>query len=141
MKRLRHILVPLDLSGRYARELDAVRRLAGDAHTRVTLLHVVRRVEHIPLREMRGFYRSLERVAERKLRAAVDALRRHGLDARSRILIGAPAGEIVRFAARKAVDLIVMRSHRVDATHRRPGWGTTSYQVGALCPCPILLMK
>ena len=32
-----------------------------------------------------------------------------------------------------------MSSHKVDATGR--GWGTTSYKVGILCWCPVLLVK
>lgn len=40
----------------------------------------------------------------------------------------------------KRVDLLVMGSHKVKP---RPGqgWGTTSYEVGILCQCPILLVK
>jgi nucleotide-binding universal stress UspA family protein len=57
------------------------------------------------------------------------------------VLIGSPAREIVRFATAKRVDLIVLGSHRIDLARPAAGWGTTSYKVGILCQCPVLLVK
>jgi hypothetical protein len=34
-----------------------------------------------------------------------------------------------------------MGSHKVNPKRRGMGWGTTSYKVGILCRCPILLVK
>jgi len=39
------------------------------------------------------------------------------------------------------VDLIVLTSHKIDLAHPAEGWGTTSYKVGILCQCPVLLVK
>ena len=55
--------------------------------------------------------------------------------------VGEPAREIVRAAARGRADVIVMGSHRVDPKRQGAGWVTTSYKVGILCRCPILLVK
>jgi nucleotide-binding universal stress UspA family protein len=60
---------------------------------------------------------------------------------RSAVVVGTPSEDIVRYAAANRVDLIVMASHRVDPSRRSRGWGTTSYKVGILCRCPIMLVK
>ena len=64
-----------------------------------------------------------------------------GLAVRSKVLIGEPAREIMRLAAARRVDLVVMGSHTVDPARHTRGWGTTSYKVGIFCQCPILLVK
>ena len=51
----KHILVPLDL-GRNERSLRTARTLARQNGARVTLLHVIQRIEDIPAAELRRFY-------------------------------------------------------------------------------------
>jgi nucleotide-binding universal stress UspA family protein len=109
-----HILIPLDLSRAGARPLEAARALARSGRARITLLHVIERIEHIPVEEIRGFYRRLERIATGKLDRAARTIARPGLEVRGVVLIGGPAQEIVKYAARNRVDLIVLGSHRVD---------------------------
>ena len=38
-------------------------------------------------------------------------------------------------------DLIVLGSHTIEPGNAARGWGTTSYKVGLLCRCPVLLVK
>jgi nucleotide-binding universal stress UspA family protein len=57
------------------------------------------------------------------------------------VCIGEPAREIVRLAAGRRTDLIVMGSHKVRAGRWATGWGTISYKVGIFCRCPVLLVK
>jgi nucleotide-binding universal stress UspA family protein len=137
----KRILVPLDLSRHNARALRTAAELARQSRGRVALLHVIARVEHVPLDELRDFYRTLERVARRKLDAAGRRLARRGVEARVAIVIGAPPHEILRYAVAQRIDLIVMASHRVNPARRSEGWGSTSYKVGILCQCPVLLVK
>jgi nucleotide-binding universal stress UspA family protein len=136
-----HILVPLDLSRRNGKVITTAGSLAREQGARITLLHVIQRIEHIPVVELRTFYRRLEARARRTLAAAVRRLKATGTEAAAAVLTGAPAFEIVRFARTNGVDLIVMRSHRVDPRRGSSGWGTMSYKVGVLCRCPILLLK
>jgi nucleotide-binding universal stress UspA family protein len=63
------------------------------------------------------------------------------IDVRPVVFVGTPAEEIVKYAAKERVDLIVLASHRVNLSGSARGWGTTSYKVGILCPCPVLLVK
>jgi universal stress protein A len=57
------------------------------------------------------------------------------------ILYGRRAEEIVGFAGRTGVDLIVLASHKVNPSIVGRDWGTISYKVGILAQCPVLLVK
>ena len=137
----RHILVPVDLSGRNASALKTALELARLTHARVRLLHVVQRIEHIPFSELREFYQRLTSMAEAKLADAAKPFIQHDVFVTTEAYVGEPATEIVRVAAKRKVDLIVMNSHRVNPRRRTRGWGTMSYKVGLLSQCPILLVK
>ena len=49
--------------------------------------------------------------------------------------------EILRFASEFGADLIVLSSHRFDPERAAASWGTISYKVGLVSPCPVLLMR
>src|SRR5262245_24078216 len=138
----KHILVPIDLSGKNARTLRTALALATQSRARVTLLHVVQDVAHIPVEEMRPFYRRLVATSERRLAEAAKPFAAADLSVRTEVLVGEPADEVVRLAMSRKADLVVMGSHKVNPSRRGGrGWGTTSYKVGILCQCPILLVK
>lgn len=137
----RHLLVPIDLSGRHARALGIALELARHHRARVTLLHVIHRLADTEPGELREFYRRLASKSESRLERAARRFVRAGLPVRTEVSIGDPARDIVRIATRRRADLIVMSSHRVDPAHPGAGWGTLSYKVGALCTCPVLLVK
>lgn len=138
----KHILVPIDLSDKNARTLRTALALAAQSRARVTLLHVVQRVAHIPIEEMRPFYRRLVATSRRRLAEAARPFTAEDLSVRTEVLVGEPADEVVRLALAKKADLVVMGSHKVDPARRgNRGWGTTSYKVGIFCQCPILLVK
>lgn len=136
----RHVLVPIDLSDRQHRVLEVARGIAAAAGARITLLHVVQRIEGIPPRELATFYERLEAKARRRLEQGVRQLAASGIRASLSLLVGDPAVEILREARRRRVDLIVLGSHHVGRNRAR-GLGTTSYKVGLLCHCPVLLVK
>ena len=135
------ILVPIDLSDRNARPLKLALALARQARGSVTLFHVVQQVPRLTPGEMRAFYDRLVKTSRRKLAGAAKLFAGKGIAIRSEVCIGEPASEIVRAAATGRADLIVMGSHRVNPKRRGVGWGTTSYKVGILCRCPVLLVK
>ena len=137
----KHILVPIDLSDKNAQTLRTARLLAAQSRARVTLLHVVQHVAHLPLSEMRPFYRRLVATSRRRLAEAARPFAAEGLAVRTEVLVGEPAREVVRLAMLRKADLVVMGSHKVNPARRSRGWGTTSYKVGIFCQCPILLVK
>jgi nucleotide-binding universal stress UspA family protein len=136
-----HILVPHDLSSRNERALATALQLAEGSRGRVTLLHVIERIEHLPVAEVRAFYHRLRRAAVRKMAPAARKFAQRRIRVRTVVIVGSPAREIVRHAAAHAVDLIVLASHPIDLSRPTQGWGTTSYKVGVLCKCPVLLVK
>jgi nucleotide-binding universal stress UspA family protein len=136
-----HILAPIDLGRGSERALRTALGMARQWDARVTLLHVVQRIEHVPAGEVRSFYRKLALIAQRRLDRAARRFSRHGLDVRTVVCVGGPPEEIIRYVEGNAVDLIVLGSHPVDLDRRGHGWGTTSYKVGILCRCPVLLVK
>jgi nucleotide-binding universal stress UspA family protein len=135
------ILVPLDLSDRHARSIKLALALARDGPASVTLVHVIQQVRGLLPGEMRAFFDRLVKTSRRGLARAAKLFAARGITVRSEVLVGEPAREIVRAAAAARADLIVMGSHRVNPKRRGMGWGTTSYKVGILCRCPILLVK
>ena len=51
------------------------------------------------------------------------------------------AAEIVKYASRNEVDLIVLSSHRIEKIHPAEGWATISYRVAILAHCPVMMVK
>jgi nucleotide-binding universal stress UspA family protein len=135
------ILVPTDLADEAARSFKLALALARDRQATVTLVHVVQQVPGLPPGEMRAFYDRLVKRSNRRLASAAKLFAARGITVRGQVLIGEPAREIVRAAAAARADVIVMGSHKVNPNRRGMGWGTTSYKVGILCRCPILLVK
>ncbi|HEY7649194.1 MAG TPA: universal stress protein [Methylomirabilota bacterium] len=135
-----HIVVPLDLSQRNTQALATARALAERLDARVTLLHVVQKLARVSVGEMRAFYRRLTAKSRRRLNRAAREFAEAGIPVRVEVCIGDPAHEIVRRTRGRRADLIVMASHRIDPKQPR-GWGTTSYKVGILSQCAILLVK
>jgi nucleotide-binding universal stress UspA family protein len=135
-----HILVPLDLDRGNERTVRIAAALARQHGARLTLLHVIAQLEGIPAVELKDFYARLERAAETKLRGHA---RRAGQQAAVDVVvrIGDPPGDIVRYAQANRVDLIVLRSHRIEAARGPKGLGTTSYRVAILARCPVMLVK
>jgi universal stress protein A len=107
----------------------------------VTLLHVIQTVEGLTFDELKPFYEKLRDKAGKQL---ADLARRHsdgGVDIDVEIAYGSRAETIVKVAAARRADLIVLASHRVNPSMVGRDWGTISYKVGILAQCPVLLVK
>jgi nucleotide-binding universal stress UspA family protein len=132
-----HVLVPIDLSEQSTRTLRIVETLPA---RRVTLLHVIHRIPGVRATEFKGFYARLQRRAERVVERAATTLAESGFRVQHIVKVGDPVREIVRVAAMRRADLVVLGSHRIAPGAGR-GLGTTSYMVAIGCPCPVLLLK
>lgn len=132
------ILVPLDFTPRNHRAVRMAGRLAEASGAEVLLLHGIERIDDGRIGGLRGFYRRLEKSAREKMRPYLAALERRGVRAGAEILYGRVVAEILDFAVERDVDLIVLSSHTVGPEQ---GWSTTSYKVGILSRCPVLLVK
>jgi nucleotide-binding universal stress UspA family protein len=136
-----HILVPIRLGSADALLLEPAIGLARLSQAEVTLLHVVEKVAGPQTAELRGFHERLAEHARKSLARSAKTFSREGVPVNTTVTLGQAAAEIVGFAAKHDVDLIVMGSHCVKAAEGIRGWGTTSYKVGLLCQCPVFLVK
>jgi universal stress protein A len=141
MPVFKHILVPVDLTDTHQPALEIAARLAQANDGEVTLLHVVEAIAEVWATEDREFYTRLEQTARDHLARLGHALEERRVPRREEVVFGHRAPEIVRYAGEIGVDLIVLKSHRIDLEHPAAGWGTVSYKVGILAQCPILLVK
>ena len=137
----KRILVPIDLSSRNTRTINVALELARTTHALVTLCHVIQSVRDLPSGELRKFYGRLEATSARTLAQVAKRFTAREVPVDTVVCIGEPAREIVRIAAGRRIDLIVMGSHKVRAGRWATGWGTISYKVGIFCRCPVLLVK
>ncbi len=76
---------------------------------------------------------------ERLARWRADAERRAGRPARSRVLSGDPAGEIVRHAREERCDLLVVGTHGRTGIPRL-ALGSVAERVARRSPCPVLVV-
>lgn len=135
----RRVLVPVDLTPKNRLAVEGARRVLADGGELI-LVHVVETlVDETP--EVEAFYRLLENKAREELSGLLEFARSLGARARSEILLGHRAEEIVRAAEREQADLIVLASHRLDPERPLAEGLTMSYRVALFAPCPVLLMK
>jgi nucleotide-binding universal stress UspA family protein len=136
----RRILVPTDLTERTVKALRLAAGLSNARHPQITLLHVIETVRGLDFESLKSFYRKLEN----KARTEMALLQRRAIpkaNVQHVVVYGTRAEEIVRFASRRNVDLIVLPSHTVNPRVVGRDWGTISYKVGILASCPVLLVK
>jgi nucleotide-binding universal stress UspA family protein len=135
------ILVPVDLTDVHQPALDIAARLAQGSTGAVTLLHVIEVIAEVWAGEDRDFYDRLEQKARDHLARLGQYLGARAVPRREEVVFGHRAPEIVRYAAEEGIELIVLKSHRIDLENPSAGWGTVSYKVSILAQCPVLLVK
>jgi nucleotide-binding universal stress UspA family protein len=134
-------LVPVDLTGRHERALALAAELTARPNGRVTLLHVIEVPHGLTTADDPNFYRDLEQKSREHLKHMVERLRKSDLDAHAVVSFGERGPEILRYALRENVDLIVVSSHPIDPTSPGASWLSLSYFIGIGAHCPVLLVK
>lgn len=137
----KHILVPTDFMDRDRNALDIALKLASIERGKIHLLHVIEIIANTTFEEFKDFYTKLERRAFKDLHEMIAPFQERQADVVPAVIYGNRAQEILRFAHENQIDLIVMKSHRIDVQDRAQGWGTISYKVGILAQCPVMLVK
>lgn len=144
----RNILVPVDFTlkneAALHTALDLARKAEGSVPTdpvKVTLLHVIETIEHVPFEELADFYRGLETRSAAKLYGMEERFKAAGVPVYHEIVYGKRAETVVRHAEERAVDLIVLSSHKVDRESAASDIGTLSYRIAIVARCPVLLVK
>jgi nucleotide-binding universal stress UspA family protein len=144
---IRSILLPTDFSQCADLALPYAASLARQMKARLVCLHVVETVmpavgyaavaEPLPPLDMGG---QLEESATRELPKLGARAECAGLDVEEVLVHGEAAGEIVRVARERDIDLIIISSHG------RTGWGrilfgSTAESVVRHAHCPVLVVK
>lgn len=134
------ILVPVDLTPKNRRAVEVARNLALQAGGSVSLLHVIETLD-LPFEELKDFYDRLERQALAHMARLTEPLEHAEVPFEAHVLYGDRSERITRFARERAIDLIVMESHRVEPGVPGKGPTTISYRVAMVADCPVLLVK
>lgn len=135
----KRILIPLDLTERHTEALRHATNIAGAGQ--IVLLHVIETIPGLGSEEEKPFYDRLERVARKHLEKHAATLAAHKVPCQVEIRLGNRAREIVRYATDTAADLIVLTAPTIDPANPTQGWGSMSWRVSLLAPCPVLLAK
>ncbi len=135
------ILLPLDLTDKHEPVLNIATELAKQSQGEVFLLHVVEVIPGLPREEEQEFYNRLERVARDHLGKFADVLAKRQIPWRSAVVVGNRVRATADYAAQNGVDLIIVLAPRLQADHPGTGWGSLSWKVGLIAPCPVLLVK
>jgi universal stress protein A len=135
-----NILVPVDLTDKNLRAIETACDLALETGGGLTFLHVIETLD-LPFDEMAGFYERLEKEAVLRMAELAEPVVAAGVDVGQQIEYGKRAEQIVKFAEREAVEIIVLNSHRVKLEDPGSGWATLSYKIAILAQCPVLLVK
>jgi universal stress protein A len=137
----KNILVPTDFSDKDCHALSIAAQLCSIGGGKIHLLHVIEVIANTSFDEFKDFYTRLEKKAFKDLNDMSAPYQGNHADIVPAVIYGNRAQEILRFANEMEIDLIIMKSHRIDVEDRAQGWGTISYKVGILAQCPVMLVK
>lgn len=141
----RHVLVPVYRSDPDQYAIEAAIEIAAHHRARTTLLYVIEAIsdcdEDEEGSEFDTFYAELEVGIRQKLSELAQRFRQAGLMVDVEIVVGHSPQEIIRYSATGAIDLIVMRSCRIDLSRPYENLMSVSHQVSLFCQCPVMLVK
>jgi len=137
----KNILVPADFADDESHALEIAVKLCSLEKGKIHLLHVIEVIANTTFEEFKDFYAKLEKRSFKDLDKMIALFHDRGVEIAPAVIYGNRAHEILRYAHENEIDLIVMKSHRIDVEDRAQGWGTISYKVGILAQCPVMLVK
>jgi nucleotide-binding universal stress UspA family protein len=135
------ILLPVDLSDRHGRALETAAELALQGGGTITFLHVIEVITGSSMEEEKAFYSRLEKAAREHLRRLGEVLTQQRVAWQAEVLFGHRVPAVARYAREAGSDLIVLTAPQFDPENPGAGWGSLSYRISLLSPCPALLVK
>lgn len=136
----KNILVPLDLTDKHRGALMTAAELARQGGGEVVLFHVIEEIPGLSEAEVKDFYARLRRTAEAHLERLGASLPQD-VTHHSKVVLGNRAPDTVAHAQQIGADLIVMTAPLFDSQRPSAGWGSMSWKVGVMAPCPVLIVK
>jgi nucleotide-binding universal stress UspA family protein len=137
----RNVLIPINLSEKEQRVVEAAARVLHPEAVVATLLHVIEEIDGLAGEEGDNFYAGLRERAEKLLEQRAATLSQLDMEVRREVVVGRRAQSIVGYASENRCDLIVMGSNRIDPDQPGRGLWATSQKVSLLAECPILLIR
>jgi len=137
----KNILVPTDLSEKSIKALEIALNMSNKGDRRITFLHIIERIEDSDEDELKSFYDKLASRARLKMKEMVTPYSDRKVEIDNEIIFGNRVGEIVDFAHKHDIDLIILSSHKLKKADAVEDWATISYKVGILAPCPVMMVK
>jgi nucleotide-binding universal stress UspA family protein len=135
------ILLPLDLANDHQRVMAIACEFARAAKAEVLLLHVVQTIPGLPMETEHDFYRQLEAASHEVLTKVKKTFSDQDIQTGLRILRGNRGEQVLDYAVEHQVDLIILRSPRVNPAIPHSGMGSLSWKLGLLAPCDVLLVR
>lgn len=135
------IMVAVDMSSANELVLRKAQQLGTPDETEILLLHVIETLQDDEPGEMDDFYEELREDADQKMKNWGAELADEGFEVQAAITYGERGPEITRVADEKDVDLVVLRSHKVNQGDPESSVGTVSHQVAVFAPCSVLLVR
>ncbi len=147
MPNLTRILAPTDFSEHSSHAIPYAAGMAQQFGGKLILLHVVSSETlmsiskaHVPPHPVDQVYEDLAQQIREQYTTHVPPQTRKAVETEILVLPGVPFQEILRAAALKAVDLIVMATHgRTGLSHAL--MGSVTEKVVRKAPCPVLSIR
>lgn len=146
MLNIKRILVPIDFSDHCTQALAHARQLAADYESEMELLHVVEEAVFPSFYKMgeEAMYGDVASLRERAFEALSECVASDGPslgeDVSFHVEEGYPGNEIVGYAERQNIDLIVISTHGLTGVERVL-MGSVAQKVVQGSPCPVFVIK
>ncbi len=149
MLKIKKILYPTDFSKASARAYGYAESLAAHYGAKLFAIHVAQSAfiaypDYAYTDAVAGVFRDLRSHAEQQFTEFMKDrgchAAQHGIQAECTLLEGSIPGEILNFAEKNAIDLIVMGTHGRNAADRRTLGSVTERVLRKAC-CPVLAVR
>ncbi len=142
---INQILVPLDFSGFSSQALTTARSIAFDMGATIRVLHVIEEVIHPSFyvtgqTALSSWYPEIEATSVKEMQNLAAQAGGPEVPLEFHVKEGRAAVDIVSFAKRNAIQLIVMASHGLTGIEHF-FLGSVTEKVVRLAPCPVLVIK
>lgn len=145
LKDVKKILVPVDFSDNSRKVFKAAANMAERFGAELICLFVVQSFEdysgffvpHMPIVQ---FQEEMQDSAEKKMAEFMDENTPQSLSGSGKVLVGDVGEEIVAYAAKEEIDMIVMGTHGYKGLERVL-FGSVAEQVVKTASCPVLTVN
>jgi nucleotide-binding universal stress UspA family protein len=137
----KRLLLPVDMTNNHEGAIQQAAELVRFAKGELTLLHIVERIPGLEAKEDQRFYDRLESSARAHLQRLASRLPADVTPAHVVVRFGSRAVDVALYAQEAGSDLIVLTCPSFDPKDPSVSWGSLSWKISLLAPCPVFLVK